>query len=91
MYRTFASTALALLLATPAMADAGCSTAPTSQFKPKATLEAQLKSEGLEVRQIKIEDGCYEVYAIDNAGKKINLAYNAETLVKLDDPEAGED
>ncbi|MFO0993655.1 MAG: PepSY domain-containing protein [Hyphomicrobiales bacterium] len=91
MYRTFASTGLALLLATPAMADAGCSTAPASQFKPKATLEAQLKSEGLKVRQIKVENGCYEVYATDKAGKKINVAYNAETLVKVDNPEAGED
>ena len=91
MSRTFALTALALMLATPALADEGCSTAPAAQFKPKATLEAQLKSEGLEIRQIKVENGCYEVYAIDKAGKKNNLAYNAETLVKLDDPEAGED
>lgn len=91
MLRAFALTSLALLVATPAFAAGGtCSTAPASKFKPKATLESQLKSEGLTVRQIKTEKGCYEVYAVDHAGKRINVAYNAETLAKLDNAEAGE-
>ena len=54
------------------------------------TLEAQLKGEGLTVRQIKTEKGCYEVYAVGKDGKKVNAAYNAETLEKLDNAEAGE-
>ena len=91
MYRTFAVTSLVLLMAGPSFAAAGsCSTAPASKFKPKATLEAQLTTEGLKVRQIKVEKGCYEVYAVDKSGKKVNLAYNAETLEKLDNAEAGE-
>ena len=71
-------------------ADATCSTAPAANFKPQATLEAQLKTEGLTVRKIKVEKGCYEVYAIDKAGKKVNVAYNAETLEKVANAEAGE-
>jgi hypothetical protein len=91
MYRTLVLAALAGMVAGPALAAGGsCSTAPKSQFKPKATLEAQLTGEGLTVRQIKVEKGCYEVYAVDKAGKKVNLAYNAETLEKLDNAEAGE-
>jgi len=90
MYRTIALASFALLLAGPAFADTSCSTAPAAQFKPKATLEAQLKSEGLKVRQIKVENGCYEVYAVDKSGKKVNVAYNAETLEKVDNAEAGE-
>lgn len=92
MYRTLVLAALAgMVAAGPALAaGASCSTAPKSQFKPKATLEAQLTGEGLTVRQIKVEKGCYEVYAVDKAGKKVNLAYNAETLEKLDNAEAGE-
>jgi hypothetical protein len=91
MYRTLVLAALAGMIAGPALAAGGsCSTAPKSQFKPKATLEAQLTGEGLTVRQIKVEKGCYEVYAVDKAGKKVNLAYNAETLEKLDNAEAGE-
>ena len=64
--------------------------APQSSWQPQSSLETQLKSEGLTVRQIKVENGCYEVYATDNAGKRMNLAYNAETLEKLDNAEAGE-
>ena len=91
MYRTLVLAALAGMLAGPALAASGtCSTAPQSQFKPKAALEAQLTGEGLTVRQIKVEKGCYEVYAVDKSGKKVNLAYNAETLEKLDNAEAGE-
>lgn len=91
MHRTLILAALAGMIAAPALAAGSCSTAPTSKFQPKATLEAQLKSEGLTVRQIKTEKGCYEVYAVDKSGKKVNVAYNAETLEKLDNAEAGED
>jgi len=90
MYRSFAVTALGLLMTGSAFAAGACSTAPAAQFKAKATLEAQLKGEGLTVRQIKVENGCYEVYAVDKAGKKVNGAYNAETLEKLANAEAGE-
>jgi hypothetical protein len=90
MYRAVVLTALALLISGPAMAAATCSTAPAEKFKPKATLESQLTAEGLTVRQIKLEGGCYEVYAVDKANKKVNAAYNAETLEQVADPEAGE-
>jgi hypothetical protein len=91
MYRAFALTTLALMMTGPALAaNPTCSTAAVSKFQPKATLETKLKTEGLTVRQIKVEKGCYEVYAVDSTGKKINVAYNAETLEKLANAEAGE-
>jgi hypothetical protein len=90
MYRAVVLTALALLISGPAMADATCSTAPAAKFKPKAALESQLTAEGLIVRRIKLENGCYEVYAVDKSNKKVNTAYNAETLEKVTNPEAGE-
>jgi hypothetical protein len=82
--------AMALAVASPAFASGSCSSAPKASWQPKSALEAQLKSEGLKVRQIKTENGCYEVYATNSAGKRMNLAYNAETLEKLDNAEAGE-
>jgi hypothetical protein len=82
--------AFAVAVASPAFAAATCSTAPQSSWQPQSSLETQLKSEGLTVRQIKVENGCYEVYATDSAGKRMNLAYNAETLEQLDNAEAGE-
>ena len=90
MYSTLVLAALAGMIAGPALAAGRCSTAAKSTFQPKATLEAQLKGEGLTVRQIKTEKGCYAVYAVDKAGNKVNVAYSAETLEKLDNAEAGE-
>jgi hypothetical protein len=81
---------LALAAAAPALAAGNCSTAPKSKWQAKSALESQLQADGYNVRQIKIEGGCYEVYATDKDGKRANMAFNAETLEKLDNPEAGE-
>ncbi len=91
MYRALTSIAFTALMASSAFAaGATCSTAPSTQFKPQATLKGQLMAEGLTVKKIKVEKGCYEVYAINKAGKKLNVAYNAETLEKVANAEAGE-
>ena len=81
---------VAFATAGTAFAANGCSTAPASQWQPKTKLESQLSAEGLKVRQIKSEKGCYEVYATDKSGKRQNMAYNAQTLKKLANAEAGE-
>ena len=91
MIRLITLAGLTALVASPTFAaGATCSSAAASAFQPKATLESQLKADGMTIKQIKTEKGCYEVYAIDKAGKKVNVAYNAETLAKVDNPEAGE-
>jgi hypothetical protein len=82
--------AVAFAVAGPAFAEGTCSSAPQSAWQPQSVLEAQLKSEGLTVRQIKEENGCYEVYAMNSAGERVNLAYNAETLEQVGNAEAGE-
>jgi len=91
MKRAFLLAAVAAIVASPAFAaGASCSSAQKSQFQPQSKLESMLKSDGLTVKQIKTESGCYEVYATDTNGNRVNLAYNAETLQKVDNPEAGE-
>ncbi len=82
--------ALATIVASPAFAAGSCSTAPQSKWQPQTNLESMLKTQGLTVRQIKVENGCYEVYATDKSGKRMNMAYNAETLQQLQNAEAGE-
>ncbi|HET7412138.1 MAG TPA: PepSY domain-containing protein [Pararhizobium sp.] len=82
---------LTILASAPAFAaGSACSSAPKSAWKPQSTLKAKLKAEGLKVRRIKEEGGCYEVYAINSKGKRVNMAYNAETLKKAPNAEAGE-
>ncbi|MGD0642299.1 MAG: PepSY domain-containing protein [Roseiarcus sp.] len=90
MKSLFALAALAVAIASPALAAGKCSNAPKTQWQPKSALESQLQADGYKVRQIKIESGCYEVYATDKDGKRANMAFNAETLTKLDNAEAGE-
>jgi hypothetical protein len=91
MLRTSLIVIALTLGAAPAIAaDATCSTADASKFAPQAKLEDLLKTQGLTVKQIKTEKGCYEVYAVDKAGKKVNTAYNAETLQPVANAEAGE-
>ena len=54
----------------PAFAEGKCATGSKSKWQPKAALEAQLQDDGYKVRQIKVEGGCYEVYATDKDGKR---------------------
>ena len=86
----YALAGFALVLSGPAVAAGKCSHAPESKWQPKSALESQLQADGYQVRKIKIEGGCYEVYATDKQGHRANMAYNAETLEKLDNAEAGE-
>ena len=87
----FAAAAVAFAVGGPAFAaGVACSTAPEAKFQPQANLEALLKADGLTLKQIKTEKGCYEVYATDKSGARVNIAYNAETLEKVANPEAGE-
>ena len=87
---TAIATVAIIAAAGPAFADGKCTNAPKSKWQPRSTLESQLHADGYKVRQIKVEGGCYEVYATDKDGRRANMAYNAETLEKLDNAEAGE-
>jgi hypothetical protein len=90
MKTMFTLAALAVIAVSPAYAAGKCAAGPKSQWQAKSALESQLQTEGFTVKQIKTESGCYEVYATDKDGKRVNMAYNAQTLEKLDNAEAGE-
>jgi hypothetical protein len=81
---------VACMGATSAVAASGCSTAPAAQWQPKSKLEQKLSAEGMKVSRIKVENGCYEVYAKDKDGHRKNMAFNAETFKQLENAEAGE-
>jgi hypothetical protein len=91
MIRTLIATAAIAALAGPALAASNmCSNSPASKFQSKSVLTKKLHAQGLKVRRIKTEGGCYEVYALDGHGKRVNVAFNAETLKKVANAEAGE-
>jgi len=63
-----------------AMASGDYCSVPKAEWQPKEALEAKLKTDGWDVRKIKIEDGCYEVYGIDAAGAKQEVLFNPKTF-----------
>lgn len=63
----------------PALAGGRCDV-PTDQWQPREALQSKLQQEGWTVRQIKSEDGCYEAYAVDASGKRMETYFDPKTL-----------
>ncbi len=53
---------------------------PVADWQPREALQKKLEGDGWKVRRIKSDDGCYEVYAIDDKGRRIEAAYNPKTF-----------
>ena len=66
---------LAVLAAGPALAAETC-TAPQDQWRPIEELKTQLETKGWTVNNVKTEDGCYEVYGKDEAGKRVEIFFD---------------
>jgi hypothetical protein len=85
MIRTIAKAAVltVALTATPAFASSeegpGCGDASRDQWMSVDAAKAKGMALGYEVRQVKEEDGCYEIYAIDKNGARAELYMNPVT------------
>ncbi|MBO6807676.1 PepSY domain-containing protein [Thalassospira sp.] len=81
-----ATAALGLTAHTAQASDDYCNV-PKSEWQSMDALKEKLTAEGWDVRKIKEDDGCYEVYAIKANGKKVEAYFNPATfeLVKEDD------
>lgn len=53
---------------------------PQNQWQPEKALKTALEGQGWKVRQIKVENGCYEAYAINDNGKRMEALFNPKTL-----------
>ncbi len=80
MKSLFAAAALVALIATPTLAKDLCSV-PNAEWQTKDALKAKLESDGWKIKNIKIEDGCYEVYGTDGAGKKQEVFIDPKSFV----------
>ena len=82
MYRIVSATLFALVAGTTMAAaedEHSCGNAAESQWMSKDALKAKLAADGTEVRQIKVEGGCYEVYAVKKDGTKVEQVVNPVT------------
>jgi hypothetical protein len=75
-----AALALAAVSAAQATGLATCESGPKSGWKDQAVLEKQLADKGWKVRRIKEDGGCYEVYALDDQGKRVEAYFHPVTL-----------
>jgi hypothetical protein len=69
------------MFATPALAsdDDYCGKAPLDQWMSETALKEKATGMGYEVRSVKIEDGCYEAYAIDAKGVRMEIYFHPVT------------
>lgn len=76
-------TVLALGAAPAAMAHESHCTVPMAEWQPREAVQALAEAQGLTVRRIKIDDGCYEVDALDAAGVRVRMRLDPGSLAVL--------
>lgn len=71
--------AVALLGANAAFADDDCRS-PMSQWQSQDAAAQHVSALGIEVRRLKIDDGCYEIKGRDSDGNEVELKLEPATL-----------
>lgn len=56
---------------------------PKEEWKKQMELQKKLTDEGWKVRQVKVDNGCYEVYGFDEKGKRVEIYFNPKTFDKV--------
>jgi hypothetical protein len=62
---------------------ATCDSGPKEQWQPAETLTRQLEAKGWKVRRVKVDGGCYEVYALNEKGEKVEEYFHPKTLAPV--------
>ena len=56
---------------------------PKAEWKKHSELQSKLESEGWKVRKVKTENGCYEVYGLDDKGRRAEAFFDPKTFEKV--------
>ena len=75
--------ALALIGATAYVQATGlatCDSGPRDTWQAQDKLEKQLTEKGWKIRRVKEDGGCYEVYAFDEKGDRVEAYFHPKTL-----------
>lgn len=62
---------------------ATCDSGPREGWQSQDKLSAMLKEKGWQVRRIKEDGGCYEVYAVDEKGQRTESYFHPRTLAPV--------
>lgn len=76
---------LMLLSASQAFAHGNvrCTEHPKAEWQAPDQLRQKLQSEGWQVRKVETSKNCFEVYAKDNQGKKVEAFFDPKTLERV--------
>ena len=90
MTSTLTRIALPLLLAlaagtASAHGDVKCTTRPKSEWKSHEELAEKLKKEGWVIRRMEATNSCYEVYAKDPKGKRVEAFFDPVTFARVEE------
>lgn len=80
---TLATAAVLVSAQTLATGLATCDAGPQDTWQSQSKLEEILKGKGWTVRRIKIDGGCYEVYALDEKGERVEAYFHPGTLERV--------
>jgi hypothetical protein len=59
---------------------ATCNSGPESGWQSQDTLRKKLSDQGWQIRRIKIDGGCYEVYAVNDKGQRVESYFHPVTF-----------
>lgn len=62
---------------------AACDSGDPQTWQSKERLTEKLKARGWEIRNIKVDGGCYEVYAIDDKKERVEAYFHPVTLEQV--------
>jgi hypothetical protein len=62
---------------------ATCDSGSPDQWQSKEKLTEILKARGWDVRNVKVDGGCYEVYALDDKQERVEAYFHPVTLERV--------
>ena len=78
--RALAAAILSSAFSAQATGLATCDSGPRETWQPQEKLEKMLGERGWKIRRIKEDGGCYEVYAFDEKGERVEAYFHPKTL-----------
>lgn len=72
-----------IFASTTALAEQECRD-PIAHWQTREILKKRLEEQGWEVHRIRIDDGCYEVRAIDKQGRRVKATFAPASLTLLE-------
>ncbi len=77
---TISSALAALALSTPAFAGGDYCYVPMSDWQPRSAAIRWAEEQGWLVQRIKIDDGCYELYGVEDNQREFEVKLNPATF-----------